>query len=375
MTEPRGNLCPTTGRLAPENPPATTFDPDGQNAGCNFRRPSTSVLTPGRRGFLRTGACGIASLFLRSLRAPVLARDDAPPRPRVVRTWGTSGAGDGEFDIPIAVIVNRKNEVLVTDFRQRNADAKSRVQRFDPEGRFLGRFETDPMPGGLALDKEGLLYVTHMMKHKVAVYDPAGKVVREFGRHGTGPGEFDQPGGLAFGPDGSLYVADQVNRRVQRLSPQGEPISAWGRYGVAPGEFGGNSSPKGRVGGPHFLAFNSQGDLYTTEASVGRVQMFKPDGTFRLAFGDNKIGPGHFGGHKTLPGPLAIAVDHEDRVWVTSTNHFVQEFTAEGRFLQRFGGEGSQPGQFNLPHGLAFDSDHHLYIADARNARIQKLAV
>jgi streptogramin lyase len=209
----------------------------------------------------------------------------------------------------------------------------------------------------------------------VAVYDPAGKVVREFGKHGSAPGEFDQPGGIAFGRDGSVYVADQVNRRVQRLTPQGEPMSAWGKYGVAEGEFGGNSSPRGRIGGPHFLAFNSQGNLYTTEASVGRVQKFRPDGTFLLAWGDNEVGPGHFGGHKALPGPLAVAVDYRDQVWVTSTNHYVQQFTADGRFVRRAGGEGSEPGQFRLPHGLAFDSQHFLYVADARNSRIQKLAI
>ena len=76
-----------------------------------------------------------------------------------------------------------------------------------------------------------------------------------------------------------------------------------------------------------------------------------------------------------MPGPLAIAVDYKDQVWVTSTNNHVQQFTAEGRFVRRVGGEGSEPGQFRLPHGLAFDSQHFLYIADARNSRIQKLAI
>ena len=328
-----------------------------------------------RRDFLRVGGCGIASLISSPLWAQADGQDESQSAPRVVLTWGTNGHGDGEFDIPIAVAVNQKDEILVTDFRQTNAEAKSRVQRFDQEGRFLGAFETDPMPGGLALDKDGLLYVTHMMKHKVAVYDPAGKLVREFGKQGSAPGEFDQPGGIAFGRDGSVYVADQANQRVQRLSPQGEPISAWGKHGMATGEFGGNSSPRGRGGGPHFLAFNSQGDLYTTEASVGRVQKFNPDGTFLLAWGDNEVGPGHFGGHKYMPGPLAIAVDHKDQVWVTSTNHYVHQFTAEGRFVRRVGGEGTEPGQFRLPHGLAFDSQHYLYVADARNSRIQKLAI
>jgi DNA-binding beta-propeller fold protein YncE len=327
-----------------------------------------------RRDFVRVGGCGIATLMARPLWAQDRGRDESTSAPRVVLTWGKNGRGDGEFDIPIAVAVNQKQEVLVTDFRQSNVDARSRVQRFDQEGRFLGAFETDPMPGGLALDEEGLLYVSHMMKHKVAVYDPAGKLVREFGKHGAAPGEFNQPGGIALGPDGSVYVADQANQRVQRLSPTGEPISAWGKHGVATGEFGGNSSPKGRGGGPHFLAFNSQGDLYTTEASLGRVQKFKPDGTFLLAWGDNKVGPGHFGGHKYMPGPLAIAVDHRDQVWVSSTNHYIHQFTPEGRFVCRAGGEGSAPGQFRLPHGLAFDRKH-LYVADARNSRIQKLAI
>ena len=76
-----------------------------------------------------------------------------------------------------------------------------------------------------------------------------------------------------------------------------------------------------------------------------------------------------------MPGPLAVAIDHNDRVWLTSTNHYVHQFTPEGKFVRRFGGEGGEPGQFRLPHGLAFDSQHFLYVADARNSRIQKLAM
>lgn len=329
----------------------------------------------GRRDFLCVSSCGVASLVTRRLWSQERGQDESPPAPRVVHTWGTNGHGKGEFDIPIGIAVNQNDEVLVTDFRQSNADAKSRVQRFDPEGKFLGSFETDPMPGGLALDKDGLLYLTHMMKHKVSVFDPAGKLVREFGKQGAAPGEFDQPGGIAFGPDGSLYLADQANQRVQRLTPTGEPISAWGRHGSATGEFGGNSNPKGRGGGPHFLAFNRQGELYTTEAFLGRVQKFNTDGKFLLSWGDNEVAPGHFGGHKYMPGPLAVAIDHKDQVWITSTNAYVHQFTPQGQFVCRVGGEGKEPGQFHLPHGLAFDSTHHLYVADARNSRIQKLAI
>jgi DNA-binding beta-propeller fold protein YncE len=328
-----------------------------------------------RRDFHRAGGCWLASQVAQPLWAQPEVPARAPTIPRVVRTWGSNGHADGEFDIPIAIVVNRKDEIVVADFRQTNVEAKGRLQRFDQDGRFLGSFEVEPMPGGLAFDKDGLLYATHMMRHKIAVYDEAGKQVREFGKQGTGPGEFDQPGGIALGPDGSVYVADQVNRRVQRLTSLGEPIASWGKYGVATGEFGGTSSLRGRAGGPHFLAFDCQGNIYSTEGSVGRIQKFKGDGTFLLAWGDNEVGPGHFGGGNGLLGPIAIAIDARDEVWVTSTNHYVQQFTAEGEYVRRVGGEGTEPGQFQLPHGLAFDSENYLYVADSRNSRIQKLAI
>jgi DNA-binding beta-propeller fold protein YncE len=321
-----------------------------------------------RRDFVRAGGAWLLSLAARPLRAQAELQEAPAPAPRVVLTWGTNGRAEGQFDIPIAIVIDRNDEILITDFRQSDSEARGRLQRFDRDGRFLGAFEVEPMPGGLALDKEGLLYATHMMRHKVAVYDKAGKRVREFGKPGTAPGEFQQPGGIAFGPDGSVCVADQVNRRVQKLTPRGEPISAWGSYGVKPGQFGGNVSAASRVGGPHFLAFNSQGAVYTTEGSVGRVQKFKADRTFLLAWGDDQIGPGHFGSPKGLQGPIAVAVDSKDQVWVTATNHYVQQFTADGRYVRRVGGLGSEPGQFRTPHGLAFDSHDHLYIVDSRNS-------
>ena len=51
------------------------------------------------------------------------------------------------------------------------------------------------------------------------------------------------------------------------------------------------------------------------------------------------------------------------------------EITAAGRYRRGIGGKGAEPGQFHLPHGIAVDKTNHLYIADARNSRIQKLAM
>src|SRR5262249_50943200 len=145
-------------------------------------------------------------------------------------------------------------------------------------GKFLAQVPVEKMPGGVAVDREGRIYVAPLMDHKVCVYDEAGKLLSVWGKQGKGDGEFDQPGGIAIARDGTVYVADQVNRRVQRFTAEGKFLGKWGEYGSKPGQFDGVENVKSRTGGPHFLAFDGLGNLFTTEARLGRVQKFTPEG-------------------------------------------------------------------------------------------------
>src|SRR5262249_56196603 len=120
---------------------------------------------------------------------------------------------------------------------------------------------------------------------RITVDDRSGKFFKEWGKSGAGNSEFNYPGGLAVGRDGRLYVADQTNRRVQVFDAKGKFLTKWGEYGLKPGQFGGNVIPKRRDGGPQFVALVSEGRVYTTEASVGRVQKFTAGGKFLLARG------------------------------------------------------------------------------------------
>jgi sugar lactone lactonase YvrE len=214
------------------------------------------------------------------------------------------------------------------------------------------------------------------MPGKITVYDPKGKQIREWGGVGKKSGEFQQPGGIAIGLKGLIYIADQVNRRVQVFTPEGKFARMWGEYGVGHGQFGGNENPASRTGGPNFVAIDRKGAVYTTEASVGRIQKFTPEGKYLHSWGSNGAERGGFGGRpRNLPGPICIALDHSGRVWVSSTNHRVQQFTPEGKFLQLLGDHGTAPRQFETPHGLAFDSKGCLYVCDTQNARIQKFSL
>jgi DNA-binding beta-propeller fold protein YncE len=312
----------------------------------------------------------------------VTAADPGPVR--FLAEWGKKGSEPGEFHFPIGIAVNRDDELFVSDHYN------NRVQRFDAGGKLLGHFPVLPNPGGLATDKDGNLIVAHfpasrLSKEKtpdrVTVYSPAGKLLREWGKSGDGDGEFSWPGGIAVNKAGRVYVADQTNRRVQVFDGEGKFLFKWGQYGTKEGEFGGNSTRASRVGGPQFVALDGRGNIYTTEGSMGRVQKFTADGKFLLSWGDNQDKAGGFGGEFTgfqakLVGPIGICIDEKDRVWVSAVSGRVQQFTADGKFLRGCGDvQGSKPGQFLAPHGLALDSRGHLYVVDSYNHRIQKFDV
>jgi DNA-binding beta-propeller fold protein YncE len=52
-------------------------------------------------------------------------------------------------------------------------------------------------------------------------FDKNGKLLKTWGKLGTGPGEFDQPHSLAFDSKGLLYIADRNNNRIQVFDQEG----------------------------------------------------------------------------------------------------------------------------------------------------------
>ncbi|MCA9099251.1 MAG: hypothetical protein KDA36_12735 [Planctomycetaceae bacterium] len=330
--------------------------------------------------------CGSLLIFfavgLAWISANVTTAKSGEP-PRFVLEWGKRGAETGEFDFPIGIAVGRNDEILVTDF------TNARVQKFSSDGLFLASFSVSLFPGGIAVDQEGNIFVSHAgippsrydeprQRDKIAVYSSQGELLREWGKYGTGDGEFDSPGGIAISRDGRVYVADQCNRRVQVFDKDGKFLTKWGRKGFEPGEFGGNPHPKAFFAGPTFLALDQAGNLFTTESTLGRIQKFTPEGKFLSAWGDNQEIPGKFGGFftgfekKIMQGPTGIAFDADGMLWANSIGGRIQQFSERGEYSRGLGEEGTNPGQFYAPHGLAIDSNRYLYVVDSFNHRIQK---
>ena len=60
---------------------------------------------------------------------------------------------------------------------------------------------------------------------------------------------------------------------------------------------------------------------------------------------------------------------------VDSTNHCVYIFDSQDHIVAKFGSQGNGNGQFDLPTGVPFDDDNHLYVVDNNNHRVQKFDI
>jgi hypothetical protein len=83
-------------------------------------------------------------------------------------------------------------------------------------------------PTNLALAADGSMYATdgygNCSVHKFA---PDGRHLFSWGQPGGGPGQFNLPHGIALDREGLVYVADRENSRVQVFSPTGEFVAEW----------------------------------------------------------------------------------------------------------------------------------------------------
>jgi hypothetical protein len=131
----------------------------------------------------------------------------------------------------------------------------------------------------------------------------------------------------------------------------------------------------GLVVWPHGFRIDRQGFLWLTDARAQNgkgQQVFKMTRDGRIVM---RLGTAGQSGETptTFNGPCDVAVAPNGDIFVADghVNNRIVKFSKDGTFITAWGTKGSGPGQFSVPHTLAFDSQGRLFVGDRGNRRIQ----
>ncbi|MEB3197168.1 MAG: NHL repeat-containing protein [Candidatus Sericytochromatia bacterium] len=132
-------------------------------------------------------------------------------------------------------------------------------------------------PQGLALGSDGTLYVADSGNHCIRKVSREGTVSTWAGSHqgaadGTGASaQFHSPAGLALHRDGTLYVADAGNHRIRKISRDGVVSTVAGSVrGFADGQ-----GAAAQFSSPCGVALGSNGPLYVTDKDNHRIRVIR----------------------------------------------------------------------------------------------------
>jgi DNA-binding beta-propeller fold protein YncE len=209
--------------------------------------------------------CGANNCWVEGKMSPLdpVLKFDASGK--LVRSFGA-----GMIVWPHGIHVDRDGNVWVTDARsnlpgggRRGGAAEAappppppatvignQVFKFSPEGKLLLTLgkpggnrpgETPDQssfwePNDVITNAAGEIFVAEGHNNnspyqRISKFDRNGKFLKDWGKPGSGPGEFRQPHGLAFDSKGRLFVADRGNDRIQIFDQDGKLLEhGWEQY-------------------------------------------------------------------------------------------------------------------------------------------------
>ena len=220
-------------------------------------------------------------------------------------SFGSSGSGDGRFDIPTDLAIDKNNDdIYVVD------SDNNRIQKFDSSGdydnlEFGSSNSSDDEylgnPTGIAIHKESdYIYVADSSTDSISVFDDDGDFKFNFGSRGGSDDEFENPSGLVIDDSMNvLYVADTDNNRIQMFQLTDGSSCPSGTDEIESREvcfidnFGSSGSGDGRFNEPSGLAFDEDNNLlYVADTDNDRIQVFEmvsgstcPSGTDKMVDG------------------------------------------------------------------------------------------
>ncbi|HXB06703.1 MAG TPA: IPT/TIG domain-containing protein [Puia sp.] len=312
----------------------------------------------------------------------------------------TKGFSDGaiataQFNQPYGLCLDKAGNMYVADmsnYRVRKISTNGQVTTLaggtygTADG--IGTAAQFDMPTSVAVDNNGKLYITDSYGNRVTKYDPSTQAVTTIagGTEGKldGPAlsaQLFEPNGIAVTPDGQyVFWCEVGNNNVRILS--GGVVST----------IAGNTCYSGHTDGPSRIAtfqtpwalcLDANYNVYVADSYSQAIRRIAAGGAVTTIAGDttrqgSKDGIGRAA---QFFAPAGICLAPNGNLYVAdSYNNEIRQVTMSGVVSTIAGsttpGNVDGPGtsaRFNLPWGMAVDSQGALYVADSRNHTIRKL--
>ena len=253
---------------------------------------------------------------------------------------------------PAGVAVRENGELVVTEIEP----AAVRVR--DTQGELIRSFQQGSPkldnPYGVAIDSEGCVYVADLIHCKVHKFSSDGAFLKSVGGgESDGNGHLAFPAGINISSNDSVYVCDDTNKKVYVFDKNLDFLFSFGERGDG----------QGQLQGPSDIAFDSGGNVFVADSERKRIMKFTQRGKFVSEF-EMKGQSSEF--------ELGICIGPRGQMFVSDFwSHRVVVFDTAGNFVTSFGRKGAEPGEFDMPAGIAVDSDGYVYVCDQLNSRLQ----
>jgi len=256
-------------------------------------------------------------------------------------------------------------------------------------------------PEGVALDRSSGLFIADTGNFRVRKVNLDGSITTVAGSGDPGFNQIDTatratramffwPEGLVLDQEGNLFIADTYHRLVRLVTPDGIVRTVAGRATQDVTHIGfsgdGGPAPQAELSFPTGLAVDGAGTLFIADTENHRVRKVGTDGSIMTMAGTGTAGFSGDGGAATaaqLDEPWGLAVDSRGNLFIAdASNQRVRKVAPDGGITTvagigtagLSGDEGlATAAQLNHPIGVAVDSQGNLFIVDSRNQRIRKV--
>jgi len=220
---------------------------------------------------------------------------------------------------------------------------------------------------GIIPDGKGGTWMHYRSEPPIVHFGASGKIVKTFG-----DGMFVQAHGFCQDKQGNFWAGDSgpfqddpktAGRGYQifKYSPDGKLLLTLGKAGVS-------KATNETFVNPTACAVASNGDIIfadghwprpkVSQQDGDRLVRLRPDGTFVAAYGKAGNGPGEF------LGPHGLAFDSQGRLFVADrSNNRIQIFDRNMNFVDEWR-------HFGRPSGLAILKDDTLVVADSESSQV-----